>query len=110
MECFYRSKPFDEEGKPFRGYRKRLFRERRERGMFESTEQRMCDQARAIRKNGWLSKFGLEAIKRLVEGESPGELCRVHDVTVDTETRETDVGAVEEETMQNIVSVILKEI
>ena len=44
MEYFYRSKPFDEEGKPFRGYRKRLFREWRERGMFESTEQRMCDQ------------------------------------------------------------------
>ena len=34
----------------------------------------------------------------------------MHDVTVNTETRETDVGAVEEETMQNIVSVILKEI
>ena len=53
MEYFYRSKPFDEEGKPVRGYRKRLFRKWRERGMFESTEQRVCVQARAIRKNGW---------------------------------------------------------
>ena len=26
MECFYRSKPFDEEEKPIRGYRKRMFR------------------------------------------------------------------------------------
>ena len=64
MECFYRSKPFDDEGKPIRGYRKRMFREWRERGMLESTEQRVCEQARAIRKNGWLSELGLEAIKR----------------------------------------------
>ena len=26
MECYYRSKPFDEEGKPVRGYRKRMYR------------------------------------------------------------------------------------
>ena len=44
IECFYRSKPFDKEGKPIRGYRKRMFREERERGMFESTEQHVCDQ------------------------------------------------------------------
>ena len=31
----------------------RIFREWTERGMSESTEQRVCDQARAIRKNGW---------------------------------------------------------
>ena len=55
MECFYRSRPFDEEGKPIRGYRQRMFREWKEKGMFESTEQRLCDQARAIRKNGWLT-------------------------------------------------------
>ena len=64
MECFYRSKPFDEEGKPVRGYRQRMFREWRDRGLFESTEQRVCDQARAIRKNGWLSQLELETIKR----------------------------------------------
>ena len=27
MECFYRSTPFDENGKPIRGYRQRMFRE-----------------------------------------------------------------------------------
>ena len=31
MECFYRDKPFDEEGKPIREYRKKMFREWRER-------------------------------------------------------------------------------
>ena len=51
MEFFYRSKPFDEEGKPVRGYRQKMFREWRDRGLFELTEQRVCDQARAIRKN-----------------------------------------------------------
>ena len=96
-ECFYRNKPFDEEGKPIRGYRKRMFTEWSEKGMFESTEQRVCDQARAVRKNGWLSELELEAIKRQVEGESQGELCREQDVTVDTETVEFDVGTVEEE-------------
>ena len=30
MECFYRSKPFDEEGKPIWGYRQRMFREWRD--------------------------------------------------------------------------------
>ena len=69
-ECFYRSKPFDEKVKPIRGYRKRMSREWRERRMFESTEQRVCDQARAIRKNGWLSELELEGIKRQVEDES----------------------------------------
>ena len=74
-----------------------MFREWRERGIFESTEQRVCYQAMVIRKNGWLSGLELEAVKRQVEDESPGELCREQDVTVDTETIETDVGAVEEE-------------
>ena len=76
MECFYKCRPFDEEGKPIRGYRQRMYREWRERGMFESTEQRVCDQARAIRKNGWLSELELEAIKRQVENESQSDIYR----------------------------------
>ena len=57
----------------------------------------MCDQARTIRNNGWLSELELEAIKRQIEGESQCKLSRDQDVTVDTETVETDVGTVEEE-------------
>ena len=30
----------------------------------------MCDQARAIRKNGWLSDLELENIQRIIEAES----------------------------------------
>ena len=65
--------------------------------MFESPEQRVCDQARATRKNGWLSEHELEAIKRQVEDGSQGELCREQDGKVDSETVETDIGTVEEE-------------
>ena len=97
MECFYRSKPFDEEGKPVRGYRRRMFKEWRDRGMFESTEQRVCDQARAIRKNGWLSELELEAIKRQIEDESQVDLNEGQDVTVKAETVKIDAGAGEEE-------------
>ena len=50
MECFYSANPFDENGVPVRGYRQRMYREWRERGMFNTSEQRLCDQARAIRK------------------------------------------------------------
>ena len=70
MECFYRSKLFDEKGKRIRGCKKKMFREWGERGMLESTEQRVCVQARAIRKNGWLSRLESEAIKRQVKDES----------------------------------------
>ena len=67
MECFYRSKPFDEEGKPVRVYRQRMFREWRDRGLFESTEQRVCNQARAIRKNG---EFGEDAATKVETTEN----------------------------------------
>ena len=69
MECYFRSKPVDENGVPIRGYRKRMFQEWRNRGMFQSTEQRICDQARAIRKNGWLTDAELEGIKRKISME-----------------------------------------
>ena len=65
--------------------------------MFESTKQSVRDQGRAFRKNDWLSDFELEAIKRQVEDEFQGKLCKKKDVVVEAETVETDVGTVEEE-------------
>ena len=70
MECFYSANPFDENGVPVRGYQQRMYREWRERGMFNTSEQRLCDQARAIRKNGWLSEVELEAIRRRLAKQS----------------------------------------
>ena len=64
MVYFYSNKLFDKEGKPIKGFRNGMFREFREKGMFKLTEQRLCDQSRAIRKNGWLSELELEAIKK----------------------------------------------
>ena len=70
MECFFRSKPFDDDDKPIRGYRQRMMQEWKEHGVFEITEQRLCDQARAIKKNGWLSDLELENIRRMIDTES----------------------------------------
>ena len=108
MECFYRSKPFDEEGKPVRGYRQRMFREWRDRGLFESTEQRVCDQARAIRKNGWLSQLELETIKRQVEDEFQGELGE--DVAMELETVENKYTTENEDMVENEVEAVAEEI
>ena len=52
LECFYRSKMFVEEGKHIRRFKKRMFREWIEKGLFKSSERRVCDQARTVRKNG----------------------------------------------------------
>ena len=65
--------------------------------MFGSTEERVCAQARIIRKNVCLSELELEAIKRQGEDESQSELCRKEDVAVDVETLEANVGRVEAE-------------
>ena len=102
MECFYRSKPFHEEEKLARGYRQRMFREWKDRGLFESTEQRVCDQARAIRKNGWLSQLELETIKRQVEDEFQGEFGE--DAATEVETVEN------EDTAENEAESVAEEI
>ena len=39
----------------------------KEHGVFEITEQQLCDQARAFRKNGWLSDLELENIRRMID-------------------------------------------
>ena len=70
MECFFRSRPFDDEGKPIREYRQRMMQEWKKHGVFEISEQRLCDQARAIRKNGWLSDLELENIRRMIDTEN----------------------------------------
>ena len=108
MECFYRSKPFDEEGKPIRGYRQRMFREWRDRGLFESTEQRVCDQARAIRKNRWLSQLELETIKGQVEDEFQDEFGE--DVATEVETVENEDTAENEDMVENEVESVVEEI
>lgn len=56
MECYFRSKPVNENGVPARGYRRRMFHVWGEIGLLESTEQRMCDEAKQYGKTaGYLS-------------------------------------------------------
>ena len=90
MECFFRSKPFDDDGKPIRGYRQRMMQEWKEHGVFEITEQRLCDQARAIRKNGWLSNLKLQNIRRMIEPER--EI--VNEIIEDVEENQTEMDIV----------------
>ena len=61
IECWVRSVPAK------RGYRKRMKQLWDEKGVFEVSEQRLADQARAIRTNDWLTKVEIEEIKRNVE-------------------------------------------
>ena len=108
IECFYRNKPFDQEGKPIRGYRQGMFREWRDRGLFESTEQRVCDQARAIRKNEWLSQLELETNKRQVEDEFQGEFGE--DAATEVKTVEDEDTTENKDMVENEVETLTEEI
>ena len=67
MECYYLSNPVDNSGRSVRGYRKRMYESWKSRGGdLGISEQRLCDQVRAIRKNGWLSQVEIEKIRRKV--------------------------------------------
>ena len=67
MKCYIKSNPGT------RGYRKRMTAIWREIGEFEVSEQRLADQARAIKLNGWLSDIEIEELKR--EVDSRGVVC-----------------------------------
>ena len=74
IECYYKLNPVDGNGVPFKGYRQRIYIEWFERGPFgDATEKRICDQARAIRKNGWLKEAELEMIGRRINTTGPQE-------------------------------------
>ena len=85
MKCYIKSNPGT------RGYRKRMFAIWMEFGEFEINEQRLADQARAIKINGWLSDIEIEELKREVDNE--GEDCeegsrstyRVNELTTETD-------------------------
>ena len=76
--------------------------------MFESTKQRVCDQARAIRKNGWLSQLELETIKIQVEDEFQGELGE--DAATEVEAVENEGPAENKDMVENEVELVAEEI
>ena len=58
-EYHYLSNPVDENDKPVRRYRQRMYRLWNEGEMLKCTEQRLCYQVRAARKNEWLIRVEL---------------------------------------------------
>ena len=59
-------KPVEEDGKPVRGYRHRMHNIWNKRQTLKVTEQRLCDQARIIRKNYWLTQVEVDDIKQRI--------------------------------------------
>ena len=112
MECFFRSKPFDDDGKPIRGYRQLMMQEWKQHGVSEITEQQLCDQARAIRKNGWLSDLELEDIQRMIDAESEIVNESIEDVEenqterdiVRTREGNEQIGDDSDETINNVAA------
>ena len=68
MKCYFWSRSVDEEGKPVRGYKKRMHNIWKKRYGTEITKQRLREQAR-ISKNEWITKLKLENIRRLLQKE-----------------------------------------
>ena len=108
MECFFRGKPFDDDGKSTRGYRQRMMQEWKELGVFEITEQRLCDQARAVRKNGWLSNLELENIRRMIGAES--EIGNESIKDVEENQTERDNMAINVETLDEETQLIIAQL
>lgn len=96
MKCYIMSNP------GIRGYRKRMISKWKENGGFETTEQRLADQARAIEVNGWLTEMEIEEMKREVlvntEGEDEDEALGLSGVTVE---RQTNADSGEQDAFDN---------
>ena len=74
----------------------------KENGGFETSEQRLADQAKAIKVNGWLTEMEIEEMKREVfvntEGEDEDEALGLSGVTVE---RHTNADSGEQDTFDN---------
>ena len=81
-----------------------MFREWRDRRSFESTEQRVCDQASAVRENRCLSQLELQAIKIQVEDEFQSKFGE-DDVT-EVETVENEDATDNEDMVENKVELV----
>ena len=63
MKCYIKSNP------KVRGYMKRMMALWSDIGVYKINQQRLADQARAIKRNGWLSDVEIEEIKRSIAAE-----------------------------------------
>ena len=82
-----------------------MYRQWQERGSFQLTEQRLGDQARAIRKNHWLTEVEFELIKRRVlesSDQRDGEIAVRVEEKADDEMIEEDTDNTHERSNNNI--------
>ena len=118
MECYFLSKPVDDVGKPIRGYRRRMHKVWNERQTFKVTEQRLCDQARMSRKNGWLTQVELEEIQRKLTAEEEvtmhesqvGEEIMIPEVTEPLSEGETIIHVLENQARKVASTEAMEEI
>ena len=120
MDCYFLSRPVDEEGKPIRGYRRRMHNIWKERYGTEIIEQRFCDQARMIRKNEWIKKQELKKIRRKLlqkekyievnNNDNTGEQFYQDEENMHqnqaTQADTEDLGEEEQTTIQNILDLM----
>ena len=83
-----------------RGYRKRLISKWKENGGFETSEQRLADQARAIKINGWLSEIEIEELKREAMADTEGEE-EAHGLSDVIGEQQTNTDGGEQDTLNN---------
>ena len=84
----------------------------KEHGVFEITKQRLCDQARGIRKNGWLSDLEFENIRRMIDAESKIVNESIENVEEDQTERDVvrksegneQIGDDSDETLNNVAT------
>jgi len=68
MERYLRSKVLDDNGVPMKRYRRRMYKEWKEHGLFDISEQRVWERAKAIKKYGWFTELRLEMKQRWIKG------------------------------------------
>ena len=89
MRCYIKSDPSK------RGYRKRMMAIWREEGVFETTEQRLADQARAITTNAWLSVIEIEELKMNIASRDAehGDVEENEDISPQIRAETSDITA-----------------
>ena len=102
MEYYFLSRSLDEEGKPIRGYRKRMHNIWKKRERLKVTEQRLCDQARMIEMNGWLTELEMNVIKKSMMNENADK----NDQNTGNDNDDDDQGEATENECENSVTVL----
>ena len=74
----------------------------REIGVFEVTEQKLIDQTRAIRTNGWVSEVELDEIQRKIKEEENTEEPGIELLNTCDQQRSQDEDGVELRNIENL--------